>query len=99
MANKTKKASKRVTTKRVRTRAPKVARAGATTKRKVVTEVRTFPVKPVQEVVTEKRVIETVPEVEIRRQATLAGAFTNPPVAVVKPKTRVRSVQRTRRIA
>jgi hypothetical protein len=47
-------------------------------------------VKPVKDVVTEQTEVTTEPEVEIRRPATLAQALTQPPVAVVKPKTKVR---------
>jgi hypothetical protein len=57
---------------------------------KVVTEV--LVPKPVVEVVTEKTVRTTEPEVEIRRPATLAQALTEPAVLVVKPKTRIRKV-------
>ncbi|HUS19541.1 MAG TPA: hypothetical protein VMZ25_07810 [Terriglobales bacterium] len=56
--------------------------------------------KPVTNVITEEREITTEPEVEIRRPATLSQALTQPPIAVVKPKTTVRKVQRsTRRVA
>jgi len=47
-------------------------------------------VKPVTNVVTEQTEVTTEPEVEIRRPATLAQALTQPPVAAVKPKTKVR---------
>jgi hypothetical protein len=51
--------------------------------------------------VTEKTYVTTEPEVEIRKPATLAQALTEPAVAVVKPKSRVRKevVERTRRTA
>jgi hypothetical protein len=55
--------------------------------------------KPTTEVVTEKRVITTEPEIEIRRPATLAQALTERTVAVVKPRTRVRTMLHTRRVA
>ena len=53
------------------------------------------------EVVTEKTYVTNEPEVEIRKPATLAQALTQPPVAVVKPTTKVRKevVARTRRSA
>ena len=51
------------------------------------------------EVVTEKKVITTEPEIEIRRPATLAQALTEPSVAVVKNKTRVKSTVQKRRVA
>jgi hypothetical protein len=55
--------------------------------------------RPTTDVVTEKTYVTTEPEVEIRRPATLAQALTEPAVAVVKPKSRVRKtvVSRTRR--
>jgi hypothetical protein len=66
----------------------------------VVTETIVRTPKPVTAEVTEKRVITTEPEVEIRRPATLSQALTQPPVAVVKPRTTVRNVERkTRRVA
>jgi hypothetical protein len=46
--------------------------------------------EPVTDVVTEKTYITTEPEIEIRKPATLAQALTEPAVAVVKPKTKVR---------
>jgi hypothetical protein len=57
--------------------------------------------KPTTEVVTEKTYLTTEPEVEIRKPGTLAQALTDPAVAVVKPKSRVRKevVSRTRRLA
>ena len=57
--------------------------------------------KPTTEVVTEKTYVTTEPEVEIRKPGTLAQALTDPAVAVVKPKSRVRKevVSRTRRLA
>jgi hypothetical protein len=66
----------------------------------VVAETIVRTPKPVTAEVTEKRVITTEPEVEIRRPATLSQALTQPPVAVVKPRTTVRNVERkTRRVA
>lgn len=58
----------------------------------VVETVTATPVKvrPVKEVVVEKTEVTTEPEIEIRRPGTLAQALTQPPVAVVKPKTKVR---------
>jgi hypothetical protein len=58
-------------------------------------------VEPTTDVVTEKTYITTQPEVEIRRPGTLAQALTEPAVAVVKPKSKVRKevVARTRRSA
>jgi hypothetical protein len=46
--------------------------------------------EPVTDVVTEKTYITTEPEIEIRKPATLAQALTEPAVAVVKPRTKVR---------
>jgi hypothetical protein len=46
--------------------------------------------EPVTDVVTENTYITTEPEIEIRKPATLAQALTDPAVAVVKPKTKVR---------
>jgi len=57
---------------------------------KVVTEVLVS--EPVTEVVTEKTYTTTVPEVEIRKPATLAQALTEPAAVVVKPKKKVRKV-------
>ena len=70
-------------------------------KEAIVTEsVRTLDVPPpTTEIVTEKRVITTEPELEIRRPATLAQALTEPSVAVVKNKTRVKSTVQKRRVA
>ena len=51
------------------------------------------------DVVTEKKVITTEPEIEIRKPATLAQALTEPAVAVVKNKTRVTSTVQKRRVA
>jgi len=48
--------------------------------------------KPVTEVLTEKTVTTTEPEIEIGKPATLAQALTEPAVVVVKPKTRIRKV-------
>jgi hypothetical protein len=55
--------------------------------------------RPTTDVVTEKTYVTTEPEVEIRKPATLAQALTEPAVAVVKQKSRVRKtvVSRTRR--
>jgi len=53
--------------------------------------------KPVTEVVTEKTYTTTEPEVEIRRPSTLSQALTEPAEVVVKPKTKVRKVVRSRR--
>lgn len=57
--------------------------------------------KPTTEVLTEKTYVTTEPEVEIRKPGTLAQALTEPAVAVVKSKSRVRKevVSRTRRPA
>jgi hypothetical protein len=57
--------------------------------------------RPTTDVVTEKTYITNEPEVEIRKPATLAQALTEPAVAVVRPKTKVRKevVARTRRSA
>jgi len=56
--------------------------------------------EPVTEVVNEKTYTTTVPEIEIRKPATLAQALTEPAVAVVKPNKKVRRVvQRTTRRA
>jgi hypothetical protein len=52
--------------------------------------------KPVTDVVIEKTYITTEPEVEIRKPATLAQALTEPAVAVVKPKTKVRKEIQTK---
>ena len=70
-------------------------------KEAIVTEsVRMLDVPPpTTEIVTEKRVITTEPELEIRRPATLAQALTEPSVAVVKNKTRVKSTVQKRRVA
>jgi hypothetical protein len=70
-------------------------------KEAIVTEsVRALDVPPpTTEIVTEKRVITTEPELEIRRPATLAQALTEPSVAVVKNKTRVKSTVQKRRVA
>jgi hypothetical protein len=67
----------------------------------IITEsVRTLEVpQPSTDVVTEKKVITTEPEIEIRRPATLAQALTEPAVAVVKNKTRVKSTVKKRRVA
>jgi hypothetical protein len=67
----------------------------------IVTEsVRTLNVpQTTTDVVTEKKVITTEPEIEIRKPATLAQALTEPAVAVVKNKTRVTSTVQKRRVA
>lgn len=49
------------------------------------------------DVITEKTYISTEPVVEIRKPATLAQALTEPAVAVVKPKSRVRKQVTIRR--
>jgi hypothetical protein len=69
----------------------KKSRTSSNPRRKVVA-IHAEPVlmKPVKDVVTEQTEVTTEPEVEIRRPATLAQALTQPPVAVVKPKTKVR---------
>jgi len=56
----------------------------------VVTIDRAVVPEPVADVVTEKTYITTEPEIEIRKPATLSQAPTEPGVAVIKPKTRVR---------
>lgn len=58
-------------------------------------------VEPTTDVVTEKTYITTEPELEIRKPGTLAQALTEPAVAVVKPKSKVRKevIARTRRRA
>lgn len=70
-------------------------------KQAIVTEsVRTLDVpQPTTDVVTEKKVITTEPEIEIRKPATLAQALTEPAVAIVKNKTRVKSTVQKRRVA
>jgi hypothetical protein len=70
-------------------------------KEAIVTEsVGTLDVpQPTTEVVTEKKVITTEPEIEVRKPATLAQALTEPAVAVVKNKTRVKSTVKKRRVA
>jgi hypothetical protein len=66
----------------------------------VVTIDRAVVPEPVTDVVTEKTYITTEPEIEIRKPATLSQALTEPAVAVVKPKTRVRrEILKTRRRA
>jgi hypothetical protein len=57
--------------------------------------------EPTTDVTTEKTYVTTEPEVEIRKPATLAQSLTEPSVAVLKPKTKVRKevVARTRRSA
>jgi hypothetical protein len=70
-------------------------------KQAIVSEsVRTLDVpQPTTDVVTEKKVITTEPEIEIRKPATLAQALTEPAVAIVKNKTRVKSTVQKRRVA
>jgi hypothetical protein len=46
--------------------------------------------KRTTDIITEKTYVTTEPEVEIRRPATLAQALTEPVVAIVKPKSKVR---------
>ena len=46
--------------------------------------------EPVTDVITENTYITTEPEIEIRKPATLSQALTEPAIAVVKPKTKVR---------
>ncbi len=66
----------------------------------IVTEsVRILVPQPTTDVVTEKKVITTEPEIEIRKPATLAQALTEPAIAVVKNKTRVKSTVKKRRVA
>ena len=66
----------------------------------IVTEsVRTLVPQPTIDVATAKKVITTEPEIEIRKPATLAQALTEPAVAVVKNKTRVKSTVKKRRVA
>lgn len=57
--------------------------------------------KPTTDIITEKTYITTEPEIEIRKPATLAQALTEPPVAVVKPKSKIRKqvISRDRRSA
>jgi hypothetical protein len=66
----------------------------------LVTVNRVAVPEPVTDVVTEKTYITTEPEIEIRKPATLAQALTEPAVAVVKPKTKIKRVRaKTRRAA
>jgi hypothetical protein len=55
--------------------------------------------QPTTDVVSEKKVITTEPEIEIRKPATLAQALTEPVVAVIKNKTLVKSTVQKRRVA
>jgi hypothetical protein len=71
-------------------------RANRSTSRDVVSIDRAVVPKPVTDVVIEKTYITTEPEVEIRKPATLAQALTEPAVAVVKPKTKVRKEIQTK---
>lgn len=77
------------------------SRTSSSSRRKLVAiDPITEPIleKPVKDVVTERIEVTKAPEVEIRRPGTLAQALTQPPVAVVKPKTKVRRrvIQRKR---
>ena len=60
--------------------------------------VETEVVQPHIDAIETTTEVETVPEVEIRRPATLSQALTEPAVIVEKPKTRVvgRTVKRKR---
>ncbi len=80
-------------------RKPKKERTDEVEEVIVTKPVMAVEAKPTTEVVTEQKVITTEPEIEIRRPATLAQALTEPAVAVVKPKTRVKSTVQTRRVA
>src|SRR5690242_17456759 len=90
------------------------AKKSRSPRRKPITALRPIPVAihpdltldlPAPEatthIITEKTYVTTEPVVEIRRPATLAQALTQPPVAVVKPRSRVRKkvIERTRRAA
>ena len=79
-------------TKRKKSGSPRRTRSGA--KRSafpaVVSIDRPVVPEPVTDVITETTYITTEPEIEIRKPATLAQALTEPAVAVVKPKTKVR---------
>src|SRR5216683_6834526 len=70
-------------------------------KHAIVTEsVRVLDVpRPTGDGETEKKVITTEPEIEVRKPATLAQALTEPSVAVVKNKTRVKTTVQKRRVA
>ena len=77
--------------------AGKTKRKKSSSKRQTVVSIdRAVLPQPVTDVVTEKTYITTEPEVEIRKPATLAQALTEPAVAVVKPKTRVRKEIQTK---
>jgi hypothetical protein len=76
-------------TKRKKSSSKSRTRLGANRDRAVVPE-------PVTDVVTEKTYITTEPEIEIRKPATLAQALTEPAIAVVKPKTKVRKEIQTK---
>lgn len=67
----------------------------------VVSIDRAVSPEPVTDLIVEKTYITTEPEIEIRKPATLAQALTEPAVAVVKPKTKVRKEiqEKTRRRA
>ena len=79
-------------TKRKKSSSPRRTRSGA--KRSafpaVVSIDRAVVPEPGTDVITETTYITTEPEIEIRKPATLAQALTEPAVAVVKPKTKVR---------
>ncbi|HYX52099.1 MAG TPA: hypothetical protein VE783_01525 [Candidatus Limnocylindrales bacterium] len=99
MAENKKKATKKV----IARRSAAESQVRLVTSRTLVPEEKVDRVivpEPVISVVQEKTYITTEPEVEIRRPATLAQALTEPKVAVVKPKTKVKKVRtRTRRAA
>ena len=89
-----------------KSRSRRQTKSKATRKVRAVVKVRPVAeeivvAEPVTDVVTEKTYVTTEPEVEIRKPGTLAQALTQPPVAVVKPKKKVRKevVSRTRRTA
>lgn len=70
---------------RARQRTSKAAR------RRLRTITVDVPVSPRRtDVITEKIYVTTEPEVEIRKPATLAQALTEPVIAVVRPRSRVR---------
>ena len=70
--------------------APKKSKRRASRPQRVVA--RVLVPNPVTEVVTERTVRTTEPDVEIRKPATLAQALTELGVVVVKPKTKLRKV-------
>ena len=57
--------------------------------------------KRTTDVITERTYVTTEPTIEIRKPATLAQALTEPAIAVVRPRSRVRKqiIIRTRRSA